>query len=84
MGKKIKEFLSFLNGFRKFSFMILLLTVAIIFRVLEYINGAEFVDLMKGTTIGFLATNGIEHTTKVIREWLAKKVRSETIKKASN
>ena len=75
MGKRLKEFLSFLNGFRKFTVMFLLIVTAIIFRILDYLNGAEFVDLLKGTAIAYMTFNGLEHMTKTVQEWIRKKVK---------
>lgn len=77
MGKKLQEFLTVLNGFRKFAIMAAVLVVGIIFRIVNLVNGAEFVDLIKFTAIAFFGTNGIEHMTKVIKEWLIVKNKKE-------
>ena len=70
MGARIREFLSFLNGFRKFTMMAAVLLVGIIFRVTGLVNGAEFVDLVKYTAIAFFGTNGLEHMTSAVKDWL--------------
>lgn len=66
--------LQFLNGFRKFSVIVLLLITAVIFRITEQINGAEFVDLMKGTVVAYMAFNGIEHMSKSVIEFVKGKI----------
>ena len=68
----IADFLSFLNGFRKFVIMILLIIVGIIFRLSEHINGAEFVDLLKHTAIAYMSFNGLEHLTNVAKKSIEK------------
>jgi len=70
MTQALKDFLQFLNGFRKLSFMVVLLTTGIVFRSLGLINGSEFVDLLKASTVAFMATNGIEHLSKSVIEWV--------------
>ena len=70
----IKNLLSFLNGFRKFTIMLLLMVVGISFRISEHISGAEMVDLLKFTVIAFFSANGLEHMTSAVKEWLKNKV----------
>lgn len=62
------------TGMRKFIIMILLVIVGIVFRILDYINGVEFVDLLEGTAIAYFAANGGEHITKAVIEWARNKV----------
>jgi len=66
--------LQFLNGFRKLAFMGCLLLTAIIFTVTGYISGDGFVKLMGGTTIAFMAGNGIEHASKAVIEFVKGKI----------
>jgi len=79
MNVKLAEFLGVLNGFRKFTVMFLLIAIAITFRILDYINGAEFVNLLKGTAIAYMSFNGLEHMTKTVQVWIKKKVVKETV-----
>lgn len=72
---RLKDFISVLSGFRKFSVIMLVILVGILFRVLDYISGAEFVDLLKNTTIAFMSFNGIEHMTGAIKEWVQGKMK---------
>lgn len=61
MKQKIAEWINIIFGFRKFMAWIALFMVGIVFRVKGLIAGAEFVDLIKGTFLGFVAANGVEH-----------------------
>lgn len=61
MKQKIAEWINIIFGFRKFMAWLALFLVGIIFRVKGLIAGAEFVDLIKGTFLGFVAANGVEH-----------------------
>lgn len=81
MSKKLKELLSFLNGFRKFTTMFAILVTAIVFRILGLINGLEFVDLIKITGVAFFGTNAAEHLTNTVKMWLSTKVKSEIKKR---
>ena len=74
MGARFKNFIGLLNGYRKFTIYLLLIIVSIVFRLTNFINGAEFVDLLKGTGIAFFATNGVEHMAKTVQEWVKKKI----------
>jgi hypothetical protein len=62
-------------GARKFTVIVLLLVVGVWFRVLDYINGREFVDLMSATIVAFMSVNGIEHATSTVKEWLKNKTK---------
>lgn len=61
MKQKIAEWINIIFGFRKFLAWLALFLVGIIFRVKGLIAGSEFVDLIKGTFMGFVAANGVEH-----------------------
>ena len=67
---KLKDFVSLLSGFRKFTIMFLLMVVGASFRIYGYISGAEMVDLLKFTVIAFFSANGLEHMTSVVKEWV--------------
>lgn len=78
MSERLKNFLSFLNGFRKFTVMSILVIVAMVFRILGYINGAEMVDLLKDVAVAYMAFNGLEHMTSAVKEWVKGKVKKES------
>lgn len=77
MTKKLREFLEFLNGFRKFTMMAAILAVAIVFRVFGFVDGAEWVDLIKVTGVAFFGTNAAEHMTNTVKEWLKTKAQEK-------
>ena len=72
--------INFLNGFRKMSVMFLVICVASTFRVLGYIAGQEFVDIITPVAVAFMSVNGIEHMTKTISAWMQKKAEKEISK----
>lgn len=73
MGQKLAEFLNVLFGFRKLIIMTLLFSVGIVFRLMNLVNGAEFVDLLKSTSVAFFAANGLEHLTTTVKEYINSK-----------
>lgn len=73
MGRKLKNLLLYINGFRKFTIMMLLIIIGISFRLFDLVSGSEFVDLLKGSAIAFFSFNGVEHLTKAVKDWLVAK-----------
>lgn len=73
MNGKIQEIISFLNGFRKFTVMMLLIIIGVTFKLTGQLSGAEFVDLLRYTTVAFMSANGVEHIMNGVKEWLKKK-----------
>lgn len=70
---RLKQIINFLNGFRKFTIMFLLIVIGVTFRITDFVSGQEFVDLLKGTAVAFMAGNGLEHMTKATIEWIKNK-----------
>jgi energy-converting hydrogenase Eha subunit B len=68
----IKKVIALLSGFRKFIVIMLVISVGVIFRLFDLLNGLEMVDLLKGTVIAYMSFNGIEHMSKAIQEFLKK------------
>lgn len=66
----LKRIISTVQGLRKWSIMLLLIIIGVIFRVTNLLSGVEFVALLKGTGIAFFSSNAIEHVKSAI---LAKK-----------
>lgn len=77
MGQKLAEFLNTVFGFRKLIIMVLLFGVGIVFRLLNLVNGSEFVDLLKSTSVAFFAANGLEHLTTTVKEYINSKGQKE-------
>lgn len=73
MGDKISEFFNIFVGLRKTIAWFSLIAIAVIFRLKGYINGAQFVDLSKGTFLGFVAGNMSEHVATTVKEFLNSK-----------
>lgn len=73
MKQKIADFLNVFFGMRKFIAWLLLFFIAVIFRVKSFLNGTEFVDLMKSTFLAFTAANGVEHVITCVKDYHAGK-----------
>ena len=73
MTQGLRDLLAILNGFRKFSIMLLLIVVGIMFRTFDLINGSELVNLLQATAVAFFATNIGEHITSTITTWIKNK-----------
>lgn len=71
---KFKNFVQFLNGFRKWTIMAGIMLISSGFLALGNLSGAEFVDLHKVIIPVFLGANGVEHMMKAVKGWLGEKV----------
>lgn len=74
---KIDKWIERIRGIRKWSVMIALIIVGIVFRVLGLLNGVEFVALLKDASIAFMASNAIEYA----RYFASDKLKTKTTKK---
>jgi hypothetical protein len=57
----IDKWIERIRGLRKWSIMVVIILIGIVFRVMGYVNGVEFVSLLKGIGVAFMASNAIEH-----------------------
>jgi len=57
----MEKLLSLIKGLRKWSIMMIIITVGIVFLVNGMLSGLEFVALIKGVAIAFMSSNAIEH-----------------------
>lgn len=73
MKKKLAELINVIFGFRKFILMLIVIVVAIIFRINDLVNGAEMVDLIKNVGIAFMGANGVEHIVGAVQTHMANK-----------
>ena len=64
--KLIDKIIIRIQGLRKWSIMILLVTIAVVFRIKNLLSGVEMVDLLKATTIAFFSSNAIEHVKRLL------------------
>ena len=69
----IRDFISVLSGFRKFTIMLLLVIIGVSFRLSGHLSGSEMVSLLQATAVAFMSANGIEHLTKSVTEWVKNK-----------
>lgn len=60
-----KGSLSSVMGFRKFSVMLLLILIGVVFLVIGLLSGDNFVDLLSSTAIAFFGANVAEHATNL-------------------
>lgn len=73
MRQKLAELFDLLYGFRKFIAWSVLFLVAIILRIQGFVDGSQFVDLIKATFLGFVAGNSTEHFMNTAKEYIASK-----------
>ena len=73
MRQKLAEFFELLYDFRQFITFFVLLAVAIVFRVLNLIDGSQFVDLMKNVGVALMAVHGLAHLVSVGKDFITAK-----------
>jgi len=69
MRKKIADLINIVFGFRKFIAWLGIFLTAIIFRLNDLVDGAQFVDLMKNTFLAFVTANGVEHVIGAVKSY---------------
>lgn len=62
----MNKILHVIRGLRKWSIMLLIVIVGVIFRTNDLLNGLEFVSLIKGVAIAFMSSNAVEHVKDII------------------
>lgn len=73
MKQRLAEWINVIFGMRKFLLMAALYIMAVVFLCLHYIDGAQFTDLLKSTTLSFMVANGTEHLVTVARSYFDNK-----------
>jgi hypothetical protein len=53
-------------GYRKFMVMLMVVFISVVFRVANYIDGGQMVDLLKGAVLGFFAGNAMEYSANTV------------------
>lgn len=61
----LEKTLSIIKGLRKWSIMMIIIIVGVVFLVNGMLTGVEFVALIKGVAIAFMSSNAIEHVKEV-------------------
>lgn len=62
----LDKWLERIKGLRKWTVMMVIIIVGIIFRVTSLITGLEFVGLIKGVAVAFMASNAVEHVKGIV------------------
>lgn len=70
MLRIIKDVISFLNGFRKWSVTVMMIVIGTTLLVKTYLTGDQYVKLMLGIVTVFLGVNGLEHCMSTVNKWL--------------
>jgi len=65
-----------LTGFRKFIIMMLFLVTMIVFRAVNYIDGAQFSEHLQLAVVAFFGTNIGEHILKTAETWITEKFKA--------
>lgn len=73
MPQWLADFLEVFQDVNKTSLMIGLLILASIFRIKGFIDGGQFVELIKTTTVSYFGTNTVIHFTSMIKDAIASK-----------
>ena len=72
MIAKLDDIIKLLQGYRKLSVMVSILIIAVVFRLYDYINGSEMVELLKVSATGFFAANLMSKVTSTINSKINK------------
>jgi len=59
-------------GYRKYSVIILIIIIGVIFRLNGYINGSELVELLKVSVAAFFASNIGKSIVNTIKDKISK------------
>lgn len=73
MPQWLADFLEVFQDVNKTSLMVCLLVLASIFRVKGFIDGGQFVELIKTTTVSYFGTNTVIHFTSMIKDAISSK-----------
>lgn len=77
LSERVRNIVSFLHGFRKFTVIAVLMVIGVTFRVTGHITGTEMVELLRYTVVAFMAGNTVEHIGKAVQEWVKGKVQDD-------
>ena len=73
MPQWLADLLEVFTDTNKTTLMACLLGLGSIFRIKGYIDGSQFVELIKTTTISYFGTNTVIHFTSMIKEAISTK-----------
>jgi len=61
----MNKLLGIIKGLRKWSIMMVIIAIGVVFLVNGMLTGVEFVALIKGVAIAFMSSNAVEHVKDV-------------------
>lgn len=67
------KWISRIRGIRKWSVMVIIIVIGVGFRICDLLTGVEFVALIKGVAVAFMASNAIERAKDAIVSRFGKK-----------
>ena len=71
------KLVSIIKGLRTWSIMILILSISCAFLMTGLLTGIEFVALIKGVGVAFMASNAVERAGDVIKEVITNKIKGK-------
>ncbi len=72
---KMREFIRFLTGFRKFTFGMIFIIVVLILLTIGQVQGPLVVTTMRDVVVAFMATNVAAKIIGATQQWLKKRKR---------
>lgn len=73
MPQWLADWLEVFQDVNKTTLMAFLLVLASIFRIKGYIDGSQFVELVKTTTVSYFGTTTVIHFTSMVKDAIANK-----------
>jgi hypothetical protein len=73
----LKIFLGILSGFKKSIVITITLALGMFLLVKGFINGEQFVDLLKDSLIAYISLSGVETVSATAAKWVATRATKE-------
>ncbi len=70
---KMKEWIQFLTGFRKFTFGMIFVVTALLLLVFGKVTGSEVITTLRDVVVAFMATNVCAKIIGATQSWIKKK-----------
>jgi len=61
-----------MKGYRKYSIIVAIILIAVIFRLSNHINGKEMVELIKVSAVAFFSANMVNKITSYVKDRVKK------------
>ena len=62
----INKIVKIITGLRKWSIMMVIIIIGVLFLASGFLTGVEFVALIKGVGVAFMASNAVERTVESV------------------